>query len=227
MHLITLSFDDGFRKSCIEVARIYEQFGVKACFNVMATGVMASDKYGDVAKGDFALWNELVARGHEVMPHGYRHANKSALSFEEGRDLILRCLDVFDEKLTGFQRKRAVFNFPYNRTTPELEQWLPTIVRAFRGGFIDAGINPLPTAQSRAIRTAGFGPENCEAHLDGCIEKLLARPDGWLVYNTHGLDEEGWGPIGATYLSRLLERLVKRNDVQLIPAAAALNAVNH
>lgn len=227
MHLITLSFDDGFRKSCIEVARIYEQFGLKACFNVMATGIMVSDKYGNVTKGDFALWNELAARGHEVMPHGYRHADKSALSFAEGRDLILQSLDVFEENLTGFRRRSAVFNFPYNRTTPELVAWLPTVVRAFRGGFSDCGLNPPPSAQTKAIRTTGFGPENCEAHLDGCIEKLLAQPDGWLVYNTHGLDEEGWGPIGADYLTRLLDRLLKRPDVSLIPTAVALHTTNN
>lgn len=226
MHLITLSFDDGFRKSCIEVARIYEQFGLKACFNVMATGVMVSDKYGNVTKGDFALWNELAARGHEIMPHGYRHADKSALPFTEGRDLILRSLDAFEENLTGFRRQHAVFNFPYNRTTPELEAWLPTVVRAFRGGFSDCGLNPLPGAQTKAIRTTGFGPENCEAHLDACIEKLLAQPEGWLVYNTHGLDEEGWGPIGAKYLAQLLEKLLNHPNLRLTPTAAALHAAN-
>ena len=61
------------------------------------------------------------ARGHEIMPHGYKHANKQSLPFAEAKDLILRCLDVFDKELKGFDRKQAIFNFPYNASTPELE----------------------------------------------------------------------------------------------------------
>lgn len=222
MYLVTLSFDDGFRKSNRRIAEIYERFGLGACFNVMASGTMASDQYGPTPKGDFALWNELSARGHEIMPHGYRHADKSKLSFEEGSGLILKCLETFEEKLKGFERRKAVFNFPYNRTTPQLEAWLPTVVRAFRGGSAPEGINPLPTAQTSVMRTTGMGPENCEAHLLSCLDKLFQQPQGWLVYNTHGLDDEGWGPISSGFLEQLLERLVQRQDVQVIAAGKAL-----
>ena len=40
------------------------------------------------------------------------------------------------------------------------------------------------------------------------IELLMSEPEGWLVYNTHGLDDEGWGPVRADYLERLLDRLM-------------------
>lgn len=36
-HLVTLSFDDGFKKSFLEAARIHEQFGLPGCFNVIAS----------------------------------------------------------------------------------------------------------------------------------------------------------------------------------------------
>jgi hypothetical protein len=39
-------------------------------------------------KGDFALWNGHNARGHYVMPHGYRHANKAELPLAEAKRLI-------------------------------------------------------------------------------------------------------------------------------------------
>jgi peptidoglycan/xylan/chitin deacetylase (PgdA/CDA1 family) len=45
--------------------------------------------------------------GHEIMPHGYRHANKQSLPFAESKDLILRCLDVFDKELKGFDAKHV------------------------------------------------------------------------------------------------------------------------
>ena len=27
--------------------------------------------YPDVSRADYGLWNDLQARGHEIMPHGY------------------------------------------------------------------------------------------------------------------------------------------------------------
>ena len=54
-------------------------------FFVIATGHLKGyrppGKYiGGSARGDFGLWNELKARGHEIMPHGYKHANLRQLA---------------------------------------------------------------------------------------------------------------------------------------------------
>ena len=35
-HYITLSFDDGFKKSYIKVAELYEKYDLCACFNIIA-----------------------------------------------------------------------------------------------------------------------------------------------------------------------------------------------
>ncbi len=223
MHIITLSFDDGFRKSNIKIAETYERFGVRACMNVLAAPdqLVAEQHTWGTDRGDFGLWNELRARGHEIMPHGWDHADHQAISSEEGKQSILRCLDVFAEKLDGFDCKRAVFNFPYNRSTPELEEWLPSVVRAFRTG--GGGINPLPLPETTKLTTTGAGPDNCEWHLNEQIELLLSRPGGWLVYNTHGLDDEGWGPIRSSYLEQLLERLGATEGIEVLPAGAGLD----
>jgi len=154
------------------------------------------------------------------MPHGYRHENLQKLSFDEGSELIRRCLGVFSEKLEGFDPKQAIFNFPYNASTPELERWLPTQVRAFRTG--GGAIQPLPQPGRAKLTCTSFGPGNCEAAIDREIEKLLARESGWLIFNTHGLDDEGWGPIRATYLERLLEKLLAIETVEILPAGQAL-----
>src|SRR5215216_5379653 len=135
-HTITLSFDDGFKKSSILIAEIYEKYKLSACINVIATGHLSSfkspDEYQVTEKGDFVLWNELQARGHEIMPHGYKHANKAKLPLQNAKDLIKACLDYFTEHLTGFEKQKAIFNFPYNESTPELEAWLVNEVLAFR-----------------------------------------------------------------------------------------------
>ena len=226
MHIVTLSFDDGFIKSYTRIAEIYEAHGMSACLNVIASGHEKTFKTPDVwhkgfPKGDFKLWNELADRGHEVMPHGYKHADKGRLPYKEAVDLMGRCLKVFEENLAGFKSKKAVFNFPYNSSSPKTEAWLKPRVRAFRTG--GPCINPLPGKKTKRITCGGFGPGNCEKHLDGWIKKLLSQPSGWLVYNTHGLDKEGWGPIRASYLDKLLDRLSRIPSVRVLPAAKALD----
>ena len=225
VHLVTLSFDDGFRKSATRTAEIYERFSLSACLNVVATGHYPDFQWptvhtAGIPNGDFVLWNELKARGHEIMPHGYKHANKQKMPASEAKDLILKCLDIFQKELKGFDPRRAVFNFPYNASTPELEVWLPSVVMAYRTGY--EGLNPLPHAGMARLTCTSFGPENCEKHLDSQIEILLSRPSGWLIYNTHGLDGEGWGPIRSVYLEKLLERLLAIKTVRVVPAASAL-----
>jgi peptidoglycan/xylan/chitin deacetylase (PgdA/CDA1 family) len=224
-HLVTLSFDDGFKKSSLKTAEIYEKYRLSACINVIATGhrpdFVSPDQYQTgIPKGDFGLWNELRQRGHELMPHGYKHTNKEKLPFAEARDLIERCLDVFARELKGFDPRQAVFNFPYNASTPELEQWLRSQVRAFRAR--PKALNPLPYKGQVKLTSLGFGPGNCEHVIDRELENLLAKESGWLIFNTHGLEDEGWGPIRATYLERLLERLLAIDSVDILPAGRAL-----
>ena len=222
-HIVTLSFDDGFRKSSIKTAEIYEKHKLSACINVVASAHMKEFRppdYPTVPRGDFGLWNELQARGHEIMPHSYKHANLRQLPLSESKDLIRRCLDVFSKELKDFDPRKAIYNFAYNASTPELEEWLPTQVRAFRTG--GGAINPLPHKGQVKLTCTGFGPGNCEHAIDREVEKLLALEKGWLIFNTHGLDDEGWGPIRATYLDGLLERLSAIESVDILPAGRAL-----
>lgn len=223
-HFITFSFDDGFKKSSLQTAAIFEKYHLSACINVIATAHLPDfvlpNEYHAWPVGDFGLWNELQARGHEIMMHGYKHKNKTTVSVAEGKELILRCIDYFSKHLAGFDPKRSVFNFPHNASTPELEEWLPSIVSAFRTA--GPAINPLPHKEQVKLTCTGYGPGNTEKHLDVEIERLLRQPEGWLIYNVHGLDDEGWGPMNAEYLDRLLKSLTAIKTVKIVPAAKAL-----
>jgi peptidoglycan/xylan/chitin deacetylase (PgdA/CDA1 family) len=225
LHIVSLSFDDGFKKSFLRIARIYEKFSLSACFNIIASahlpGNLVRDDYmKQELFGDFGVWNDLQDRGHEIMPHGYQHAHLASLPLEEAKDLIRRCLDLFSKELRGFDPKKAVFNFPYNQSSPELEAWLPSVVMAYRttGGEL----NFIPTPTTVKITTGGWGPDNAEKDVDENVEKLLAQTTGWMVYNLHGLDEEGWGPIRPGYLEKLLGRLREIESVRILPTARVL-----
>jgi hypothetical protein len=155
------------------------------------------------------------------MPHGLVHVNKANVPFEAGRRLIEACLELFARDLDGFDASRAVFAFPYNASTPELEEWLTGVVRGFRTG--GNPIMPLPQPGQSRIECTSFGPGPCDEHLEHAVDELLARPSGWLCYNVHGLDGEGWGPLSTATLERLLDRLVARDHARVLPALAALD----
>ncbi|MEK7766236.1 MAG: polysaccharide deacetylase family protein, partial [bacterium] len=207
-HWLTLSFDDGFATSFRLAADIAEEFGVKANLNIIASGCepgfVPADEYHNSPVGGWDLWNELAARGHEIGMHSWDHANHAKEPLETVLQKIDRCLEAFERNLKGFKRSEAVYYFPYNSSTPAVEAYLSSQVRAYRTG--GTGFNEPPSAASRRLHCTAHGPGNCEAHLDGCVERWLKSPGGWLIYNTHGYDAEGWGPITPDYNRKLYAR---------------------
>lgn len=223
-HIITLSYDDGFEKSSIRTAEIYEKYGLSACINVIATAHLENwnrpREYHNWKAGDFLLWNDLKSRGHEIMPHSYDHQNLAEMPLEQAKESILKCLDVFNEELDDFDAKESVYNFAYNASTPEIEEWLGTQVKGFRtGGPV---LNPLPFPGQQKLTCISNGPENIDKHLGETIDKFLEGPVGWFIYNTHGLDDEGWGPVSSVFLDELLDRLTRINTLEILPAGEVL-----
>jgi hypothetical protein len=90
-----------------------EKFGKEICGKeriVVWTEFRSLSSVGKVAPmGDFDLWNELKARGHDIQPHGHRHECFQHYPFEEAQDMIRLCLDMFRENLQGFEPEKAVF----------------------------------------------------------------------------------------------------------------------
>lgn len=227
-HIITLSFDDGFEKSSIETARIYEKYGLSASINVIATAherqFELPNEYHAWPTGDFDLWNELKYRGHEIMPHTYKHADLAALPLQEAIGLMTKCFEVFLKKLEGFKTEECIYNFAFNSSTPELEDWLSARVRAFRTG--GGAINPYPYPGQQRLTCISYGPENIDAHLEQTINEFLEGPSGWLIYNTHGLDDEGWGPLSSSYLDELLDRISSTPGAVVLSVTQALDLAN-
>ncbi|HLF32838.1 MAG TPA: polysaccharide deacetylase family protein [Cyclobacteriaceae bacterium] len=226
-HIISLSFDDGFRKSFTRTAEIYEKHNLSACFNVMAAGHFPGfdrpENYMPGNKlGDFGLWNEFLKRGHEVMPHGWAHENLMEMPIEEAKALITKSIDYFSEHLDGFDPSKAVFNFPFNASTPELNEWTVTRVRAVRTIVRALPNNPFPDKDLRILDCTSHGPDNIDKQLDMLIDGFLKSEGGWFIFNTHGLDDEGWGPMSSGYLDELLARLKNIPFIEMLPVGRAL-----
>lgn len=226
-HLLTLSFDDGFRKSFLKIADIYEDLGLKACLNVIASGHLPTFQAVDAwilpeLMGDFEDWNKLKGRGHEIMPHSWRHLNLAKQPLEEAKALIVKCLDYFEEHLEGYKSEEAVFNFPFNASTPELEAFTLTKVRALRS-YGDSALNAFPVSSAPVrLQCLSKGPTNIDGWVEKSVDDFLASSGGWLILNVHGLDDEGWGPMSTPFLINLLKRLVKIDYLDIMPAGEVL-----
>lgn len=238
-HILTLSFDDGFKKSFYKVADIHEEFGLSACLNVIASGHLPdfqlSRLYHTVKRGDlgnFDDWNALQKRGHEIMPHTWAHKNLTKMPLSEAQKLITKCLAYFEDHLIGFDASKAVYNFAFNASTPELENFALTQVKAVRTGGWNWKIlenpptNLMPGANGpRKLGCWSFGPDNADEWLKQQVNEFLAGYGGWLVLNLHGLDGEGWGSISSAYLTALLKRLVKIDFLEILPAGEVIKRV--
>jgi peptidoglycan/xylan/chitin deacetylase (PgdA/CDA1 family) len=228
-HIITLSYDDGFEKSSIRTAEIYEKYGLSAAINVIASAHEKSfelpNEYHAWPVGDFKLWNDLQSRGHEIMPHGYNHTNLGELPLINAQQLVNKCLGIFSRELAGFRAENAVFNFPYNSSNKAIEDWLKVKVRAIRtGGPV---VNPLPHRGLFRLTCISHGPENIDRHLEEKINEFLEGPSGWFIYNTHGLDDEGWGPVSSVFLDELLDRLSSHKSAKVLSITQSLNQIKN
>ena len=226
-HILTLSFDDGFKKSFTKTAKIFENYGLKACLNVMASGHFSditppSNYVAPGTLGNFELWNRLAERGHEIMPHGWNHTNLTKVPFKQATELIDKSLEYFQQNLSGFELEKAVFNFPFNASNNELENYVLHKARALR--TIENGpLNSFPSDKSARLGCDSRGPENADNWLEQQVTDFLKSIGGWLILNLHGLDGEGWGPISSEYLDKLLKQITKHKFLEILPAGFAIN----
>ena len=240
-HILTLSFDDGFKKSSIKQAEIYEKHGFSACFNIIAIG--HTKEFGGDWKqrgypmGDYGLWNELRARGHEIHPHGYSHealdtryngGNRTPRPLGEAKDIVRRCLDMMTKNLKDYDpRKEAVYAFPYGATTPEVNAWLLTQVRAIRARKKGSprGPNPLPYKGMTHIGLYGRDYNKprptLEQLINNAVDQLLTADSGWQVICLHGIDGEAGTLFSSEYLDRLLGQLSMIESVDVLPPIKA------
>jgi peptidoglycan/xylan/chitin deacetylase (PgdA/CDA1 family) len=211
---VTLVFDDGFAKSSLATAKIFEQYNLRAVFAVLASGLGFATRH---PIGDFALWNDLQSAGHRIQPHGYTHARLPDLPHAQAFEQLDLCLASFREKLTGFDPKASVYHFTYNLATPALVDWLLPKFAAVR----TAGNGQLTQEHlaSRIWPATSFGPEDPYDFLIQQLELCKQTHAPAFIFNLHGLDGEAWGATSSDNLRRILDLLTMDQafDYWLVP----------
>jgi peptidoglycan/xylan/chitin deacetylase (PgdA/CDA1 family) len=207
---VALIFDDGFAKSTLATADIFDEYKLPAVFAVLAD----SSKFVPGC-GEWSMWNELQRRGHIIQPHGFDHTKLTDVPPAAAIDLVRRCLESFEQNLEGFDTKRALYAFTYNTPTPEAIEWLLPRVRAMR-----IGGDPLLSEadlQSRVWRSQTDGPhdpyENFVHHFNRARE---AKPAAFF-YCLHGLDGQMWGATSSDNLRRILDVITQTDGFEYWP----------
>jgi hypothetical protein len=201
---VLIIFDDGFHHSTQRTAELYEQHGFRALFAVNAVP-SRTPHAGDSQLCNWAELRRWRARGHHIEPHGLDHANEATLAPGLAIHRLSRCLTLFRHHLPGFDATRSIFHYPYNTGSPVLHRWLLAQCGAVRIG--GAGANHLRDLARGVVHCTAHGPEHCDEHLHHCLDRVAHEQPPLFIYNAHGLDHEGWGPLRATALGAALARL--------------------
>jgi peptidoglycan/xylan/chitin deacetylase (PgdA/CDA1 family) len=213
---VGLIFDDGFIKSTLATADLFEEFKLPAVFAVIAA---PGDWAPQFVKGDFSLWNELQQRGHIVQPHGFTHAKLDELPYDAAVDQLRRCLGAFQEKLDGFDAKRAVYMYAYNSGTPRLNDWLLGRVHAMRQG--GSGLMSQGEFDARVWHSDAIGPDDPGPKLLALLDRVRRKRPAVFLHSLHGTDGEGWGAIALSSLRRVLEIVTSDPAFTYWPVAPA------
>lgn len=209
---VGLIFDDGFARSSLATAALFEEFNLAAVFAVLAEPRDFAPKF---IKGDFALWNELQSRGHVIQPHGYTHAKLTEIPFDAAVNQMERCLATFTEKLDGFDAKRAVYCHTYNCGNPALNAWLQPRVHAIRQD--GTGFHSQREIDSKIWHSTAIGPHDPGDELLSLLDRVARERPHTFLFSLHGADGEAWGAIALDKLRRVLNRIVTDEALEYWP----------
>jgi hypothetical protein len=215
MTQVGLVFDDGLKGSVQPIMECFEHHGLRADLAIIAepdAGPLAGQALG------WDAWREVAARGHRIHPHGLDHQNEASQPLGTAQARIQACLQRFAHELPGFVAREAVFHYPYNSTTPDLDGWLRTQVRATRAG--GTGLMSAAEVASGAWHCTCHGPSDADEHLHAMLDRAIAEEAHTLLFMAHGIDGEGWGPLGLSALRAALERIVHDSRLQVWDLAA-------
>ncbi len=196
---ISFTFDDGSQSQATIVAPLFEEFGYRATFFVIAglTREKPSDPVltlrRDWAAVTWAEWRDVVARGHEIGSHSWSHPKLTLLnSGSELRHQLAASARLIEKKV---DRPVRAIAFPYNQ---------------FNNGILD-----FARRYYIAIRTRWSDYTVLAKSVDEANQMVLRTIAGhsWMVPNLHGVDE-GYGPVSRDFLREHLA-FIKARDSQV------------
>jgi len=214
--VVSFSFDDAPMSACVAGAAALERHGLRATYYI-AGGLTDGTELGLPCHSEAAL-RDLLAAGHQLGAHSFDHVPVDRLGKARRMDQFDRS-DAFLERL-GVSRASLDFAYPLGAVAAGAKHDCAGRYRSSRatgGGaqFGSADLNALKT--HRLYRSGPDGVDYAQ------VLGQTARHRGWLVVNTHEVDDGG-GPYGCS--PQTLDRAVRQAldaGCQVLTVGAALD----
>jgi peptidoglycan/xylan/chitin deacetylase (PgdA/CDA1 family) len=181
--LVTFTFDDAPASACSTGAALLEQYQARGTYYVCGGGCGTMSPNGRL--GTTEQVKALYAKGHEIGCHTFSHAAVAGI----GHDALVAELERNRSFLQGIDRGMIVRNFAYPygdlsfRTKRHLERHFDSC-RSLHPGVNIASAD-LGALKARALENASIDRRGISA-----IVAETARRSGWLVFNSHDVNDE-------------------------------------
>lgn len=213
--VLSMTYDDVIGSACDTGAALLQTYGGRGTFYVAGslTGGQEDGKTTHTA----GQLHDLCRAGHEIASHGWAHQDYTRLRAEAIRadlDRNSRFLATF----TG--RTAANFAYPFGRYN--LTSQLQCILRFRSCRVVGGGVYRHRVDLNCLGSLRLYGDELASSAWRGALQQIA--DGGWLIVNTHAVDED-CGPYGCRPgdLDALL-RYARELGCELLPVEDAINA---
>lgn len=159
--------------------------------------------------GTWPFWREIAGLGHEVGSHGFSHLNASGtlarlFPWLVEKDIGRSAQDL-KEQIPG---PTPTMSMPWNAATSRSAQVVRRHFSGCRLGSSRISYNRLSNLSRFELESWAPRPDDPWDQYVDAVEQLPAG--GWLIFQFHSFEEEGWDPIEPELLERLCELISSR-----------------
>ena len=224
---VSLTFDDGFRRASEVAAEILGERGLGATFYIV-TGWVSPVRAAvrdplnrGCDHGDWAHWRSVRDAGHEVGSHTFSHFNvtgKMARLFPWLVGDELR--KARDDLAREVPQPLRTISMTWNQSSRRSDRIVRTLYDGCRLGDTSIQYNDLRALDP--YRLASWAPR-ASVTLEAYEKAVADLPDGgWLIFQFHSFDGEGWEPLSRDTFRALCEIVEQHRDVKVAPVAQVL-----
>jgi peptidoglycan/xylan/chitin deacetylase (PgdA/CDA1 family) len=185
MGIITIAFDDGYKKTFANCAEYLAKKGIRATFAVPSSSIGKTLENRPVVDKNDIL--QLVKNGHEIASHTTSHRNLLELYNSEGEDAVKKEMAGSKKKLqelTGKNIDSMVFPFIKDNQNAYLHLLASEYYKSSRITSEKAEFNRLPVKDAFSVTGVAFTREVPISGYNRMVD-IVSEKDIWLIEVFH------------------------------------------
>lgn len=212
---ISITFDDGFKKSADVALPIFRKYGFFATYYVV-TGWIEPTRApirepfnAGKMHGTWDFWREVSHSGHEVGSHSFSHLNARGKMAALFPWLIAREIyKSYDDLKREIPQSEYTIAMPWNAATNISRFFVRHKFVGCRLGTSDVQYNNLSDLSRYCLKS--WAP-SIRHNLFDYIDAIDGIPDGgWLILQFHSFGDEGYDPVTPEFFDELCQLIANR-----------------